>query len=195
MEKVFAEKISQHTGIEYFKIYILLYEYIRYLWGRALAGVSDNFQLLFAIRPYNEEGYTHALRSLIKNKQYDDLILLVIDTAFARACYLKETKQLEGKKTRYFYKRLQPLDYDKNVYWRIDKVQEEAKELNYIYRKFKLGVYKTIHLNTKLEVEFYEYCKHIYEQMLNERLMRVTCYTAKRPVFKLKVVIKYDKAI
>lgn len=197
MEKQFAEKISKETGIDYLKIYILLYEFLRFLWGRAEAGAKEVFPFLFVVRAKRVLYYykTH-LRCLTHNEDRTELYSFIIDTAFNRAGYLRYTA-VNTKHNKRFYRRLVPIDYDPNAYWRTDIVMKESKEMEECYKKFKRALYEKTLFSTELDKQMYDYCKAIFKLYIEiPKIAEMLGYYKKTKLeFKLNIIRKYDKAV
>ena len=196
MEKQFAEKISKETGIDYLKIYILLYEYIRFIWGRAEAGAKETFAGMFTVRANRAEHYYKRDLENIRKGEFTEIYKMIIDKAFYRACYVRRTGYDEKFKV-WQYRALLPIDYNPETYWRNNNIHKDSKEMAETYKKFNTALYQLTVISTDFEKQMYEYCKEIFKLYLELPKVKscIEYCNLPKPKFKLKFMIKNDKTI
>ena len=187
MEAELAEKISKDIKINYLKIYILIYEYFRFIKGRAMAGAYVNFLYFFIIVPINELRLSKIICKYVRDDAYNKVNNHVIEVALHRAAYLRKNKTYNT--TGRNYKRTYPLDYNPEAFWRTPTAMETSKHLADMYKKFKDSIYVVVTLNTQDEVEMYEYIGHVYKTLfeLPSIKSRLEMSGIKVKPFKLKV--------
>ena len=194
MEKEFAEKISKILGFDYFKVYILLYEYVKFIWGRAEAGAKETFAGMFTLRANRVEYYYKRDLANIRKGEFTEIYQMIIDKSFYRACYVRNTGY-DKKFKVWQYRPLMPIDYNPAAYWRNEGIMEDSKEMAETYKKFNTALYTPVEISTKFEKQMYDYCKEIFKLYLELPKIKdcIEYSNIKTPVFKLNFIIRKSK--